>query len=372
MFGSMFRNRNMFSGDSGITSDDPSSPDYDPYNTKKRFSKVDFGADDALAGHTAVTSNVSDRPEGQDTNPFGDAYGRIMKEEPGPQHKAYLDTLNNPPNKDDYKPSKGRKLAAIIAGLSGDPNAGRGVMDANFNDANDEYQERLKRLKEGADVENADTTQKRQLYAKIIDDEKSRRALAERHDVDQSTIAANNARAKSLAGPRFGPGWNADGTHKQVIMDGNSPDGYRIGDFGRVGPTAEETDQRITNRGKTLAGYTSGLAHNRWSNEREGRIEDANAVNDHSSSNTSARQLAQQDRAKAEREAADANNPNRQYARRTMAYIDVMDEHPELKDKVSRDETTGLYESEDPQVRELVQAKLKRKGAATPSKRIVR
>jgi hypothetical protein len=354
----MLRKRNIFGNQPEPTEDTTSNP----------FSGVSFNGD---------TSRTSET--GPDTNPFGDAYGRIMSADDGPAQKNFRDVLSQAPNRADYNPNKKQRLASILSGVAAGAQgkdgygAARNTLDAPYNQAMGDYNNRASLAKLGADEEEKNITNRRQIYRDILADEDKRRNDARQDRLADSTVTYNDARTRNLNGPKAPT--NAytnklDGHRYAIQPDPSNPKGYSILDLGAADETPGQRDSREVNKFRQTSGITAANQKSVFDYEEPKRQTNRLGAQDHANDLTMKRQTARMDRQQAERDAADANNPNRQYARRTMAFIDVMDARKDLADKINKNDDTGVWESDDPEVLDLVAARLKPK-STKPSSRIV-
>jgi hypothetical protein len=355
----MIRNRNIFSGQ-------PDQPETTPFNN------VLFDGDSTDTSRTSTTT--------PDKNPFGDAYSRIVGADSGPAQQKFRNVLDTAPRREDFQPNKKQRLASMLTGIAAGSQgrngyeAARGVLDEPFNRAQGDFAQRANIAKLGADEEEKSINNRRQLYRDILSDQEKSRNEDRLERSTNSTIDLNNARKNNLLGPKAPQNSYLDKTtgHRMAVQpDPSNPQGYKILDLGKADETPTESDSRLVNRFRQTSSITAGNQKSVFDYEEPRRQTNRLAAQEHANTLTIDRQTRRMDRQKAEKEEADAANPNRQFARRTMAFIDVMDEHPDLADKIEKDPDTGLYQTSDEQVREYVRAKLKSK-SSKPSDRIVK
>lgn len=168
---------------------------FDPFATDPNpYGHVDFGASTAGSSMSQPADDFSSYRRSLD-----ELYGE------GPALKQYQDYLTKAPVREQYQPSKLRRIGAAIAGgLTGlsDPRAGiavaRQTVDAPYRDAVEDWQMKGAGLRAAADIE-AQRDAKRQGYFKAIMDwnEKTAENVRKNREVDIKAFDADTARNRS-------------------------------------------------------------------------------------------------------------------------------------------------------------------------------
>jgi len=126
---------------------------FQPYTPpQNKFRNISFGAEDAMERNTPTPTT---QPRGLE-----DIYSEVLNRPDGPATTSYRNFLaEGQPNREDFKPTKMNRLAAILsgvaAGASGDNgfNAARNVIDRPYLEALAMRNNKLGDLKSAADLE---------------------------------------------------------------------------------------------------------------------------------------------------------------------------------------------------------------------------
>lgn len=156
-------------------------------------------------------------PQQQPQPTLADMYQQIGAVKSGPLNQRYKDFLSEePPRREDYKPGKMAKLAAIMAGGSEGLTHGAGagfklaqnMLDDGYNQAYGDYAARAKRLETSAGLEDKEDRNNILAYRDFNNDAYNR---AKAHEAEvrgqrldrlaDSTIGLNTARGNSFETP---------------------------------------------------------------------------------------------------------------------------------------------------------------------------
>lgn len=113
--------------------------------------------------------NVPPEPDILDFSQLLDMEEEPMPEISSPMRQQYMNQLMNPPKREDYAPSTGRKiLGGLLAGINGavggGGNPGGDLLNAKFNTARRDYGEKLEPLAKGAAIEKVDNKETMENY----------------------------------------------------------------------------------------------------------------------------------------------------------------------------------------------------------------
>lgn len=135
-----------------------------------------------------------------------DAYREMINAPSGPANQRYKDFLDEgSPSRDDYKPTKMNRLAAILAGASDGIQRGGGegyntarkVLDQPYDNAMGDYKLRASKLEAGANLEDKETNNKVKTYRDFITDQNNdQRNQIELKRLDE-TSRVNNGRLEN-------------------------------------------------------------------------------------------------------------------------------------------------------------------------------
>jgi len=170
---------------------------------------------------------------------LADVYSRLANAEPGPAQKRYRDFLENEmPTREQYKPSKTARLAAILGGVGeGIQNgAGRGLevtnrmMDSGYNDAVNDFKMGADRFGKSAELEEKDINNRVKTYRDIIQDQIAQREDARKSRLTDAQIGNYQSLAKDRESQQATRGWN----YFTDQNAGGSRYGVRVGPSGQL------------------------------------------------------------------------------------------------------------------------------------------
>lgn len=237
---------------------------FEPFQPTRRPNvNFDFGASTAMDRNRMLPQREED------------PYAELLNLQDGPAKKAYKDFLAEPePRKEDFKPTKMNRLAAILSGASDGMRRGagagfetaQGILNRPYDEAMGERIRRAKQLEAGYKVEDGDFKDKVLAAKTALDSKKfdATEARNERRDAlneknVNSQIAARDADMKTK-GFTSGVDIRGERFYQRIGPDGVTPETIYTGIKVNQSPEERMADQR------GLAAYNSGLTSDRQLN----------------------------------------------------------------------------------------------------------
>lgn len=309
------------------------------------FQGVDFGGQeqnqpevpqDTLPPQPSLPPN----PDPYQGRNFADIYGKIMDAEPGPATKRYRDFISQEePKQENYKPGKGAKAVAMLAGVSAGAEHGGGaainavqdVLNTPYNNALASYKLRADRYAKGADEEQKDNSNRVKTFRDILSDDRLQQAEKDRathntaqegHWTRQDDIAEKNAQSR---------GFNfatraTDGHRIGTKVNPNAPGGFETLDLGKYDKSIDEKTTDKKDFSKFESGVTLGRQKN-FFDFSDPKIQNREiAVSDHKN--------AEVDKRAENRNNNRQNTPRAELEQKSAAYRNIINEHPELKNDI--------------------------------------
>jgi hypothetical protein len=203
-------------------------------------------------------------PDNDMQNQLASAYDRTMNNPVGQNQQAYKDFLSSEPQRSDYQPNKAAKIAAILGGIStgikNGPGAGVATADAirnkGYDEAQNDWMNKGKRLKEASDVEEKDINNRVKSFR---DEEEFIRNTAK----DEATanyqaglLGARNRANDIAAQTAASRGWTTqkDANSGHVYMVRPSGNGlFDKLDLGQIGQTPDQVVNQAGKRAEAVA-----------------------------------------------------------------------------------------------------------------------
>lgn len=196
---------------------------------------------------------------------MSEMYKSIMDQEAGPAQQRYSKFLDEEtPNRENFKPSKMNRLAAMLTGISEGISHGAGsgartareMLDEPFQGAMDEYKLKADKFAKGAELEERNVGNRvKTLWDTLRYNQELNReeANAPLRDAQTKYYAG---RANELGKPKLLNSFTdtGSGTRRGVFSSSTSPKGFDILDLGKAGPSTQEQID--------LAGKKAGAASN--------------------------------------------------------------------------------------------------------------
>lgn len=295
-----------------------------------------------------------------------DIWDRIASAKPGPAQQAYKDFLSqNEPDTADYQPSKTQRLAAILAGINNNFSRGGGqgaavtqsMLDQPYNRAMLDYKNKAARYKEAADTEEKDISNRVKTYRDFIQDQTAARNAAETHRVNNARIANYESQIRDRDAEMKTKGWTATTNNLTGNRIYQRPNGQGGVDTIDSGVKVTQTPQDKLNMNVKQHGIFSGIDLGRQQQLFDFTQPKREQTEKNLIDYREKKELSKEERANLEWASRQVGNPQRQFAQRALAYVQVHDEHPELDINLTN------FTSDDPQVTSLVNAKIKQMNA---------
>lgn len=223
------------------------------FNYLRRRSLFDNSDGDAIGNYSRFEMPDYESPSLEqprdDESRFSRLYDAINRQQSGPAQSAYKQYLESMPDREQFKPGKGRKIAALLGGLgeaflSHSPSrsiaTARDIMDRPYNTAVENFRMKEGRYKTAAELEEKDNSNKIKTIRDIMEDE----ARTAREKREQEVATARIEDFKSRARQREQPKFNffndsTTGTHKAAAYNPQTKQ-FETQEIGKVGPTADE------------------------------------------------------------------------------------------------------------------------------------
>lgn len=350
---------------------------FEPFQPTRRPNvDFDFGASTAMDRNRMLPQQEED------------PYAGLMNLQDGPAKKAYKDFLAEPdPRKEDFKPTKMNRLAAILSGASDGMRRGagagfetaQGILNRPYDEAMGERVRRAKQLEAGYKVEDGDFKDKVLAAKTALDSKKfdATEARNERRDAlneknVNSQIAARDAEMKTR-GFTSGVDIKGERFYQRIGADGKTPETIYTGIKVNQSPEERMRDQ------KGIINYTSGVTEgrqgrifdrqnavtNRQQNERQDRTIDA--ARDRQLTGIWAGQQTQQrgfDFTRGQRD----SNPNNQYSLQALALhnVKMKMENEGLRDQFTEDGLPTSPEAEKALEAEIIRLRQSSGSGNTP------
>lgn len=318
----------------------------------------------------------------QQTGPtsFEDMYSRMMNVDPGPANRQYRDFVTaGGPKREDYSPTKTQRLASILAGVSAGARGANGArvtseqLDEPFNKAQGDYMLRGRDLETAANLEDKDVGRKVATMKQILDYQDKAADNARNDTIAKARVGNYESLIRSRDSEMKTKGYtattdmNGNRIYTRVGQDGNiekidsgikvaeSPTEKRNNDFTMFG---KREDTRF-NKSKNLFDYTNPKIQDRSININDAleKTRETNRISGEQRRDKIA--VTREQRQQLNQTARDAGNPNRQFARRSLALIEIGETYPELSDRI--DYQNGMIKTgkdSDGRVKKLLAGKL--------------
>lgn len=192
---------------------------------------------------------------------MSDLYGKLMGMEAGPAQQKYRQFLDEQtPNRDDYKPTKMNRLAAMLTGVSEGIarggatgyGAARRVLEEPYSRAVADYNTKGDKLSKAAELEEKNIGNRVKVLWDTLRYNQDANRLDEAKRLNDARIKDYDARAAERGKPKLMNSYTdpSSGIRRGVFSDSANPQGFRIMDLGKGGFTPEEQ--------VTLAGKKAG------------------------------------------------------------------------------------------------------------------
>jgi len=289
----------------------------------------------------------------------------------GPATKAFRDFLaTSVPSREQFKPSKTQRLAAILSGLgagirnpSAGPQAAYDVLDRPYQQEMERFQLRGEQLAKAADLEQRTSATG---LRNFIDVSRLTKDLQTENRL-QGTAEAQMKNYQSLIDERG----------RRLITEGWSPrlnEMTGVLEYHRINPITGQPETRGGNKiGQSIeeetkseigkAGRLSDITLGRqkkyfdFANPQiTGRQESLARLNNQLISD-------RQERTRLAQEARDAKNPNREIAAKRLVLMEIIEQYPNYSDDI--DLESGTFNSESryaSNIRNLINQKLRQRG----------
>jgi len=245
-------------GDVGDIGDVPDyTPSPNPYRFSMRGSLFDTQSPNDLYNYRFnpdwnTPTGAGPTSSSDDTSVTGDERRKLLDYfglgKPGVHQQAYTDYLANQPNPDNFKPSKGRRIAALLGGISqgflgGDTRQAlsvqHSILDEPYNDALQQYKIQGDRLKQAADIEQRDILNRTKQYWDTLRDMEEAKKLDVTSRRDQANEKYKLDRIQQMGTSKK---WTTDADGNSILM-AVMPDGSQMtSNLGKTGLTLREQE----------------------------------------------------------------------------------------------------------------------------------
>lgn len=216
---------------------------------------------------TAADEAQNPQEQPKPASRFSDAYSRLTSQEPGAAQKKYRDFLDtNEPNREDFKPTKMQRLAAILAGgsegvLHGGAAGAKitgSMLDEPYKDALAQYDNQGKKLEASAGLEEKDMGRRVALNRQMMLDDQERAKQDETSKYHQGLLENGRERNKRT-GFHFAdtvePSTGKKITHRIGPDGSNTSFDLGIGDL--------TSDQKVDQAGKVAGAQSKATESSR-------------------------------------------------------------------------------------------------------------
>lgn len=235
-----------------------------PVNPAETYPPFDFRAAANAQGQNAEDDKLT-VPQDKPASRFSSLYADLADETGGPAQKKYADFLNTGPNRDDYKPTKVNRLAAILAGVSDGVKHGGGagyktatdILDQPYNEAQTDYDTQAKKLAAGANIEEKDMGRRVKLYQDMTQAERDKAKDTETNRHNLATEGNSKLRAERT-GLHYSDITDPNTGHRKTTVIG--PDAKTIGniDLGKGALTPQEQIKEAGDKAGAAFNSTEG------------------------------------------------------------------------------------------------------------------
>jgi hypothetical protein len=211
-----------------------------------QYPPFDFNQAATDQGQNVVDNPLESQPSPTSGSRFSQVYADLADEKGGPAQQKYTNFLDTGPKREDYKPGKLNRLAAILGGISeGQLHGGAagyktstGILDDSYNEAQKDWSTQADKLKEASGIEEKDMGRRVGILKDIIQEDRNRQSLDEIRNYHQGRLK-NDADANKTRGIQYSditdPTTGMKATYKLF------PDGRREKiDLGKGAQTVDE------------------------------------------------------------------------------------------------------------------------------------
>lgn len=180
---------------------------------------------------------------------FPDVYRSVMEQEPGPAQQKYRQFLDEEiPSRENFKPSKMNRLAAMLSGISegmqgGDGyGAARKVLDDPYKRAIDDFKLRGDKYVKAAELEEKNVGNRVKTLWDTLRYNQDMNQQLETKRLNDARINNYQSQATARGKPKLINSFTegTSGIRKGVFDDPNSPNGYKVIDLGKAGMSTPE------------------------------------------------------------------------------------------------------------------------------------